>query len=66
LLSGDAYELRREGLSSSHLTAWRKERDASALSTRLTHRLQRAETIIEVRKQVASMLGHPLEKSENA
>lgn len=84
--------LRREGLYSSHLTTWRKQRDAGALdalapkqrgrkalpnaaerqelerlrheNARLTHRLKQAETIIEVQKKVAEMLGNPIDPPE--
>jgi transposase-like protein len=77
--------LRREGLYSSHLTHWRRERDAGALSgmkakkrgpesrvvdprmkhlerenARLAHRLRQAETIIDIQKKVAGILGIPL------
>jgi transposase-like protein len=84
--------LRREGLYSSHLMTWRKQRDAGALdaltpkqrgrkalpnaaerkelerlrreNARLTHRLKQAETIIEVQKKVAEMLGNPIDPPE--
>jgi len=77
--------LRREGLYASHLTAWRKQREAGALEAlapkrrgrkalavnpltaeierlqreneRLSTRLKQAETIIEVQKKVAELLG---------
>ena len=78
--------LRREGLYSSHLTEWRKERERGALAAlekkrgrkptrnpladeieklrrenaQLKRRLEQAETIIDVQKKVASMLGIPL------
>ena len=77
--------LRREGLYSSHLVTWRRQRDAKALAgmkahkrgpkgrnddprlkqqereiARLKRRLQQAETIIEIQKKVAGMLGIPL------
>ncbi len=80
--------LRREGLYSSHLTAWRRQREQGALAglapktrgrrgapphplarrvselerenTRLQHRLQQAEAIIEVQKKVSELLGIPL------
>jgi transposase-like protein len=84
--------LRREGLYSSHLTTWRKQRDAGALdaltpkrrgrkplphaaerqelerlrreNARLAQRLKQAETIIEVQKKVAEMLGNPIDPPE--
>lgn len=75
--------LRREGLYSSHLSNWRRQRDAGALTalskprgrkpsasvekkriaelerevTRLRHKLEQAETIIEVQKKLSQMLG---------
>ena len=80
--------LRREGLYSSHLTEWRRQREQGALAgltpkmrgrrgvsphplarrvselerekTRLQHRLQQAEAIIEVQKKVSELLGIPL------
>ena len=80
--------LRREGLYSSLLSTWRKERDRIEIEAltpkkrgpkvnpdaeliaenerlskqvrRLEHRLHQAETIIEVQKKVASLLGIPL------
>ncbi len=77
--------LRREGLYSSHLVLWRRQREAGALAgmrskkrgprgrgedprvkqqereiTRLRRRLKQAETIIEIQKKVAGMLGIPL------
>jgi transposase-like protein len=77
--------LRREGLYTSHLSAWRRQREARALvgmragkrgpkakqvdprvkqlereNTRLQRRLKQAETIIEIQKKVAGMLGIPL------
>lgn len=85
--------LRREGLYSSHLTAWRQQRTAGGLAglapkqrgrkpravdplaeenlrlrrenERLATRLKQAETIIEVQKKVAEILGHPLNRPEN-
>ncbi|MBI5628691.1 MAG: transposase [Candidatus Rokubacteria bacterium] len=79
--------LRREGLYSSHLTTWRRQREQGSLAAlrakkrgrpgvppsplarrvaelereniRLTHRLQQAETIIEVQKKVSEILGSP-------
>ena len=80
--------LRREGLYSSHLVKWRKQREAGDLialspqkrgrkeqavnplarevarlqreNDRLQARLKQAETIIEVQKKVAQLLGIPL------
>lgn len=76
--------LRREGLYSSHLSNWRKQRDAGALeglsktrgrkprsdsgekkriaelereNKKLRHKLEQAETIIEVQKKLSLMLG---------
>ncbi len=84
--------LRREGLYSSQLSAWRKLYRAGALQAlrddkrgrkatkhplvdevaqlrkaneRLAERLERAETIIEIQKKVATMLGIPLNSVEN-
>jgi transposase-like protein len=81
--------LRREGLYSSHITAWRRQRDLAGLSglagqkrgpkvdaqtaeiarlehenERLRQRLQRAELIIDVQKNVSQLLGLPLEEIE--
>ena len=81
--------LRREGLYSSLLTAWRRQRDAGALEglrskkrgpkakevdprvkrlerevLQLKRELEQAETIIEIQKKVAGMLGIPLRTSE--
>jgi transposase-like protein len=81
--------LRREGLYSSHLSAWRAARQRGELAgltprprgpkakpvdprdrklaeqareiTRLQARLERAEGLIEVQKQVSQLLGIPLE-----
>jgi transposase-like protein len=77
--------LRREGLYSSLLTTWRRQRDEGALAelgrrkrgpkprvvdprirqlekenARLQRKLKQAETIIEIQKKVADMLGIPL------
>lgn len=78
--------LRREGLYSSHLTHWRRQRDRGELDAlqprrrgrpptdpatrelarlrheneRLAHKLATAETIIEIQKKVAGLLGNPL------
>ena len=84
--------LRREGLYSSQLSAWRKLYRAGALralrddkrgrkatkhpledenerlrkqNERLQRRLEQAETIIEIQKKVATMLGIPLNSVEN-
>ena len=80
--------LRREGMYSSYLTEWRRQRDAGALSalskkrgrkatrspladendrlrrevSRLSQRLEQAETIIEVQKKVSEILGIPLKR----
>jgi transposase-like protein len=81
--------LRREGLYSSHLTVWRRERERGELEAlapkkrgpkaaapdardrrigdlerelaRVTARAERAETLVEIQKKVASLLGRPLE-----
>lgn len=80
--------LRREGLYSSHLTTWRRQRDQGVLEglrpkkrgpkpdplaaenaklrqeiDRLEVQLHRAETIIEVQKKVAQLLGVPIESN---
>jgi transposase len=79
--------LRREGLYSSYLTAWRRERDEGELAgltpkkrgrkpqrnpladenarlqrenTRLQHELYKANTIIDVQKKLAALLGETL------
>jgi transposase-like protein len=77
--------LRREGLYSSNLVTWRRQREARALTgmkaqkrgpkgrsedprlkqqereiARLRRRLKQAETVIEVQKKVAEILGIPL------
>lgn len=78
--------LRREGLYSSHLTTWRRQRERGELEAlqprrrgrppadpaatelarlrheneRLAHKLATAETIIEIQKKVAGLLGNPL------
>jgi transposase-like protein len=81
--------LRREGLYSSLLTAWRRQREAGALAglepkkrgpkakaadprvkrlereiSRLKRKLEQAETIIDIQKKVAGILGIPLRNSE--
>ena len=81
--------LRREGLYSSLLSAWRRQRDAGALAglrskkrgpkakavdprvnrlerevVRLRRQLEQAETIIEIQKKVAGILGIPLRTTE--
>ncbi len=81
--------LRREGLYSSLLTAWRRQRDEGALAglrskkrgpkakvvdprvkrlerevSGLKRKLEQAETIIEIQKKVAGILGIPLRTSE--
>jgi len=85
--------LRREGLYTSHLSAWRRERERGELEglaakkrgrkarpdkelieenqrmareiARLEKRLAQAETIIDVQKKVATLLGIPLKSPEN-
>ena len=78
--------LRREGLYSSHLTTWRRQRERGELEAlqprrrgrppgdpaaaelarlrheneRLTQKLATAETIIEIQKKVAGLLGNTL------
>jgi transposase-like protein len=79
--------LRREGLYSSHLTTWRRERDAGELAgltpkkrgrksrknpladevarlerelARMQRELEKANTVIEVQKKVAALLGRTL------
>ena len=80
--------LRREGLYSSLLSAWRRQRDAGALASlrrkrgpkpkpvdprvkrlerevmQLRRQLEQAETIIEIQKKVAGILGIPLRTSK--
>jgi len=81
--------LRREGLYSSHLVTWRRQRDVGALAgmkarkrgpkgraedprlkqqereiARLQRRLKQAETIIEIQKKVAGILGIPLKSPD--
>ena len=81
--------LRREGLYSSQLVLWRRQRDAGALAglrpkkrgpkskavdprvkqlerenARLRRKLEQAETVIEIQKKVAGILGIPLRSSE--
>src|SRR5262245_27949174 len=81
--------LRREGLYSSHLVTWRRQRELGALAgmkarkrgpkgraedprlkqqereiARLQRRLKQAETIIDIQKKVASILGIPLNAPE--
>ena len=86
--------LRREGLYSSHLSAWREARKRGELAgltprprgpkakavdprdkkiaelerqtRRLQARLERAEGLIELQKQVAQILGNPLPNDEHA
>lgn len=82
--------LRREGLYSSLLTAWRRQRDEGALAglrskkrgpkakvvdprvkglerenAQLKRKLEQAETIIDIQKKVAGILGIPLRTSEH-
>jgi hypothetical protein len=66
--------LRREGLYSSHLVTWRKERAAGILQAltpeenqklrrenqHLREELRKAEIVIEVQKKVATLLGCPI------
>src|SRR5574341_656364 len=81
--------LRREGLYSSHLVTWRRQRETGALAgmrarkrgpkgreedprvkqqareiARLQRRLKQAETIIDIQKKVAGILGIPLNAPE--
>ncbi len=81
--------LRREGLFSSQLLLWRRQRDAGSLeglrskkrgpkakavdprvkglereNARLKRKLEQAETIIDIQKKVAGILGIPLRTSE--
>jgi transposase-like protein len=81
--------LRREGLYSSHLVHWRRQREDAARTqlkarkrgpkpklqdprlkqverekARLERRLKRAETIIEIQKKAAELLGIPLKSLE--
>lgn len=84
--------LRREGLYSSHLTHWRRQRDRGELDAlqprrrgrpptdpavkelarlrheneRLSQQLATAETIIEIQKKVAGLLGNPLASASTA
>ena len=84
--------LRREGLYSSHLTTWRRQREEGSLkgltpkkrgrkpnknrkskreaqleseNRRLRKKLEQAETIIEIQKKVAALLGNPIEGPES-
>jgi transposase-like protein len=82
--------LRREGLYSSHLSEWRRQRDRSAKAglaatrrgpkprredprvkqlerekARLERKLRQAETIIEIQKKVAEILGIPLKSLDS-
>ena len=85
--------LRREGLYSSHLSGWRRERERGELEglaakkrgrkarpdkelleenqrlarevARLNKRLAQAETIIDVQKKVATLLGIPLQSPDD-
>ena len=64
--------LRREGLYSSTLTAWRRERASvvrQALTlqkenARLTEELRKAAIIIDVQKKLGTLLGWPLPTEE--
>src|SRR5665648_867640 len=84
--------LRREGLYSSHLTTWRRQREAGTIQAlqpkkrgrrgrrrdpviqeneqlrrendRLARRPQKAETIIEIQKNISDLLGIPLSPPE--
>ena len=84
--------LRREGLYSSHLTAWRAARDRGELAgaprrrgpapqipdprhkkiaeleretVRWRKRAERAEALVEVQKELAALLGTPLEPEKS-
>jgi len=82
--------LRREGLYSSHLSQWRREREAAAQTqlkarkrgpkgkvqdprvkqlerekARLERRLKHAETIIDIQKKAAELMGIPLKSRDS-
>jgi transposase-like protein len=82
--------LRREGLYSSHLVEWRRQREEAAHSqlksrkrgpkpktqdprvkqlerevARLQRRLKRSETIIEIQKKAAELMGIPLKNLDD-
>ena len=70
--------LRREGLYSSHLTTWRAARERGDLAERTAKkrgpvpgvpdprdRAERAEALIEVQKNIAALLGAPLESGKS-
>ena len=62
--------LRREGLYTSHLSSWRRERERGELEgltakKRGRKALAQAETIIEVQKKVATLLGIPLQSRDD-
>jgi len=95
LASGEAGAVgalcRREGLYSSHLVTWRKQREAGELAAltpkkrgrpvtrnpfadelarlqrekaKLEEKLRKAESVIDVQRRVAALLGNPLPEAE--
>ena len=56
--------LRREGLFSSALSTWRRQREAGELEGLRPAKLAQAETVIVIQKKVASLLGIPLKSSD--
>jgi transposase-like protein len=63
---------RREGLYSSHLVTWRRERQAGILKGLTPHKRgpkskrnpQEAAIVIDVQKKVGALLGWPLPKAD--